>query len=398
ANVIEEATYYSHLAQKAFAEYCIGVPLWAAGGNMAVSRTYVGDTQAEYSYHGRYWRGFVSIPGYGVDNGFTFMNMRPTATSRPLGSAIRYGFRTDRLSSMNAIYANWLWDNIVIDLCGYESLLATDPYTREIKPWLCDSFRIGAYYDENGSLLTNMTFTMRRDAYWSDGVKVSFDDIEYTFVTMKDDLVARGFHQPWWTSNVQNIADIIQHSDTEFEIRLDSKSVFAVGWVGRNRILPKHIWEPICKGNPRLKDGAAWDPTTFAPDINLIHSGAWCFSTYTPGVSILLKAHKPGIAVTTSGISDPNWLASTSVASPYGWFRYFRDEDLNHDDRVNILDVIMLAGFYGAKEGNPDATRPAYDRQYDINGDGAINVLDAIRLAQVFGWPNNERAESPAYP
>jgi ABC-type transport system substrate-binding protein len=392
ANTIEEATYWAHIAQVAFAENVLGVPLWSAGGSKAVSRTYVGP---ESNYYWRYWRGFVSIPGYGVDNSFTFLNMRTAGRSQ--GGTIRYGFQTTTISKLNPVYS-LLWDNTVLDLIGYESLLTRDPYTRKYKPWLCDSFKVGTYEDGNGSLLTNMTFTMRRDAYWSDGAKVSFDDIEYTFVTMKDDLVARGFHQPWWTSNVQNIADIIQHSDTEFEIRLDSKSVFAVGWVGGNRILPKHIWEPICKGNPRPKDGAAWDPTTFAPDINLIHSGAWCFSTYTPGVSILLKAHKPGIAVTTSGISDPNWLASTSVASPYGWFRYYRDEDTTHDYKVNILDCIQTGNRFGATEGNPDPTRPTYNRRNDVNGDGAIDVLDAIRLASVFGWPNNELQESPVYP
>jgi len=393
ANVIEEATYYSHLAQKAFAEYCIGVPLWAAGGNMAVSRTYVGDTQAEYSYHGRYWRGFVNIPGYGVDNGFTFMNMRPTATSRPLGSAIRYGFRTDRLSSMNAIYANWLWDNTVIDLVGYESLLARDPYTRELVPWLCDSFKVGVYYDENGSLLTNVTFTTRRAAYWSDGTPITFDDIEYTFMTMKKDLNARGLPDPWWISNVQSISQMIKHSDTKFEIKLNVKTVFAVGWLGSNRIMPKHIWQPICTGQPRPSDGTPWDPTTFAPDINLIHSGAWCFVSYAPQATILLTAHKPGTTVTTSGITDPNWQGSIPITSTNGFFRYFRDEDLNKDDKVNILDAILLAGKFGKKEGDV-----GYSRVIDPNGDGKINILDAIRLASVFGWPNQEKTESPAYP
>jgi hypothetical protein len=393
ANTIEEATYWAHIAQEAFAEYCIGVPLWAAGGNKAVSRTYVGNTPAETDYHGRYWRNFVNIPGFGVDSYFTFMSMRPTEIApRAVGGTIRYGFKTSTLNSMNPIYTNWLWDNTVIDLVGYESLLYREPYTRMFKPWLSDSFTIGTY-DNGGTPSTAINFTMRRAAYWSDGTPITYEDIEYTFVTMKNDLALRGLPDPWWISNVQNIVQMIKYDATHFEVRLDVKSVFAVGWIGGNRILPKHIWEPICTGAPRPIDGAAWDPTTFAPDINIIHSGAWCFNTYETGASILLTAHKPGTTVTTSGITDPNWQGSIPITSTNGFFRYFRDEDLNKDDKVNILDAIKLANAFGAKEGDAK-----YNRAYDINGDGKTNILDAIKLAGYFGWPNPEKTEATPPP
>jgi ABC-type transport system substrate-binding protein len=392
ANTIEEATYWAHIAQEAFAEYCIGVPLWSAGGNKAVHRWYTGNTVPEEGYHGRWWRNFVNIPGFGVDNGFTFMSMRPCEISpRAAGSTIRYGFKTDSLNSLNPIYTNWLWDNTVIDLVGYESLLYREPYTRIFKPWLCDSFVVGTWDDGSGPY-TAINFTMRRPAFWSDGTPITFEDINYTFVQLKYDLAARGLPDPWWISNVQNIIQMIKHSATLFEVRLDVKSVFAVGWIGGNRILPKHIWEPICKGLPRPIDGAAWDPTTFAPDINLIHSGAWCFVSYAPQATILLTAHKPGTTVTTSGITDPNWQGSIPITSTNGFFRYFRDEDLNKDDKVNILDAILLAGKFGKKEGDV-----GYSRVIDINGDGKINILDAIRLAGYFGWPNLEKVECAAY-
>lgn len=393
ANTIEEATFYSHLAQEVFAEYVLGVPLWSAGGNKAAHRWYTGTTPAEAAYYGRWWRNFINIPGFGVDNGFTFLSMRPCEiTPRAAGGVIRYGFATNTLNSMNPIYTNWLWDNTVIDLVGYESLLYREPYTRMFKPWLCDSFTVGTWMNGTEGPLTAINFTLRRAAYWSDGTPITFGDIEYTFVTLKNDLAARGLPPPWWLSNVQNIVQMIPYSPTQFEIRLDVKSVFAVGWIGGNRILPKHIWQPICTGAPRPIDGLPWDPTTFAPDINLIHSGAWCFDTYTAGATILLRAHKPGVTVTTAGISDLNWAASLPITSPYGFFRYFRDEDLNKDDKVNILDAILLAGHFGQTE-----TSPGYSRVFDINGDGRINILDAILLAGKFGWPNPEKTECDAY-
>ncbi|MCJ7505613.1 hypothetical protein MUP05_03955, partial [Candidatus Bathyarchaeota archaeon] len=230
AHTIEEATYYAHVAQEEFAKCVIGVPLWSAGGNKAVHRWYTGDTLPEEGYHGRWWRNFVNIPGFGVDNGFTFMSMRPCEIApRAAGATIRYGFKTLSLNSMNPIYTNWLWDNTVIDLVGYESLLYREPYTRMFKPWLSDSFVVGTWDD---GTKTAINFTMRRAAFWSDGTPITFADINYTFVQLQYDLAARGLPPPWWLSNVQNIVQMIQHSATLFEVRLDVKSVFAVGWIG----------------------------------------------------------------------------------------------------------------------------------------------------------------------
>jgi len=397
ANTIEEATYYAEIAQEIFAENVLSVPLWAAGGNKAVSRTYVGTTLPEAGYTGRWWRNFVNIAGFGVDSYFTFLSMRPTEIApRAVGGTIRYGFKTNTLNSLNPLYATDSTDNAVLDLVGYESLLYREPYTRMFKPWLADSFVVGTW-DNAGDTCTAINFTMRRAAYWSDGTPITFDDIEYTFIQMKLDLAARGLPDPWWISNVQNIVQLVTYSPTQFEIRLDVKSVFAVGWIGGNRIMPKHIWQPICLGAIAPKSGLAWDPTTSAPDANIIHSGAWCFDNYETGTSILLTAHKKGVTVDTGITSDPN-MNSNPVTSPYGFFRYYRPEDYNHDDKVNILDAIKLGNYFGAKEGNPDPSKPIYDRLYDINGYGSIDILTAIKLGNVFGWPNNEKTEATPPP
>ncbi|RLI44761.1 hypothetical protein DRO69_06640 [Candidatus Bathyarchaeota archaeon] len=380
ANTQEEAVYYAHLAQESYAEQVLSIPLYTTSGSKVVSRKPVTPP-----YTDKYWRGFVNIEGYGVDTGFTFLNMRPTGV--PRGGTIAYGFKTTDIRQLNPIYAEWLWDNTVIDLIGYESLVSRNPYDLgEFIPWLADSFKIGTYESE-GDTFSTFNFTLRRDAYWSDGVKVTFEDINYTFLQMDDDLEARGLPPPWWISNVMDIVEMIKHSDQLFEVRMAVKSVFAIGWVGGNRILPKHIWEPICKGETAPKSGEAWDPTTFAPDPDMINSGPWRLDEYVPSSHILLVAHKPDTTVNT-GLSDPN-KDPEDITSPYGYFRYYRDEDLNKDDKVNILDAILLAGAFGAKEGDPK-----YSRTIDINGDGRINILDAILLSGVFGWPNQELAES----
>jgi len=381
ANTIEEAVYYAHLAQEVFASNVLSIPLYSTSGAKVVSRKPVTPP-----YTDRYWRGFVNIPGYGVDNGFTFLNLRPTRVSR--GGTIAYGFKTTDIRQFNPVYSEWLWDNTVLDLIGYEGLVTRNPYDLgRFMPWLADSFKVGTWIDpDTGDELTAIEFTLRRDAYWSDGKKVTIDDIVYTFLQMDDDLKARGLAPPWWVSNVENMVGIDVISPTTFRIRFSVKSVFALGWCG-NRILPKHIWQPICTGAPAPKSGEPWDPTTFAPDPDLIASGPWRLAEYVPNSHILLVAHKKGSTVNTGITIDPNKNAEP-ITSPYGYFRYFRDEDLNKDDKVDIFDIVSIALVFGVQEGEE-----GYSRTIDINGDGIIDIFDLVSAALVFGWPDYEALE-----
>jgi hypothetical protein len=107
-----------------------------------------------------------------------------------------------------------------------------------------------------------------------------------------------------------------------FEVLLDVKSVWAIYWIGGNRVMPKHIWYPIVTGAPRPKDGKAWDPTTFAPDPNLIASGPWRLDDYVSFSHVLLVANKPGSIVDTGITIDEN-ANSVPITSPYGFFNYY---------------------------------------------------------------------------
>jgi hypothetical protein len=68
------------------------------------------------------------------------------------------------------------------------------------------------------------------------------------------------------------------------------------------------------------KSGVAWDPTTFAPDPNLIGTGAWRLDEYSSGNYILLQANRPGSVVNTGITTDPN-ANSVPITSTKGFFR-----------------------------------------------------------------------------
>jgi peptide/nickel transport system substrate-binding protein len=303
ANTQADAVYWARKAQEVFAEAALSITLYSAAGYKVMSKTYVGSE----AYNGEAWTNMVNWPGYGIDNGYTFLNMHTTAHEWMPGGVIRYGFKTTDIRQFNPIYSEWLWDNTVIDLIGYESLLARNPYTLEFMPWVAEWFNVSTYMHPDYGECTKIKFVIRNDVYFQDGVKLTLDDIYFTFVQIDDILKSRSLAPPWWISNVQDILTFSILDPQTFEVLLDVKSVYAVGWIGGNRILPKHIWEPICKtGNP----------SGFAPDPNMIGSGPWRLKEYVANSHILLEANKPGSTV------QSNLPGSTPVTSTYGYFRY----------------------------------------------------------------------------
>ncbi len=52
--------------------------------------------------------------------------------------------------------------------------------------------------------------------------------------------------------------------------------------------------------------------------------------------------------------------------------------DVNGDGKVNILDLVFVAGKFGQPVTDPDQAA-------DVNGDGKINILDLVLIAQHFG-------------
>ncbi|MCJ7423164.1 ABC transporter substrate-binding protein, partial [Candidatus Bathyarchaeota archaeon] len=342
ANDQAEAVENAHIAEYAFCSDALSTPLWTSTGFKAVSRTYSGE---ETPYDGQYWEGFVNVPGYGVDSGYSFLNMHTTDNeygNYPTNNmTIRYGFKVQGVKQFNPIYAEWLWDNTVIDLVGYDSLLGRNPYDLgEFMPMVALQYSAGTYAHPLYGTCSKVVFTLRPDVEWQDGTPVTIADIFFTFVEIDGILESRGFAPPWWISNVQDILSLRVLDPCNFEVLLDVKSVFAVGWVGGNRILPKHIWKPIC---------TTGDPSTDEPDPNMIGSGAWRMNEYEADHHILLTANAANKAVKSP------LAGSTPITSVMGYYRYApiiayanATNDYSHkfnvSTSINSIDVHFVNG------------------------------------------------------
>jgi ABC-type transport system substrate-binding protein len=306
AQTVSDAISSCFLAQKVFAQNALSVPLFSVFGYKAMSRRYVG---SEAPYTGNYWEGVVNIQGYGIDNYWSFLNMHPQGYMLGDGSmTIRWGLSTPSIDSLNPLTANTEEAWKILDLI-YEPLIRRDPYTFELIPWLAESFMPGTYVHPTYGECTKIAFTIQPEAYWSDGTPITTYDVYFTLVELPRILRDRSL-MVWtkytWFEIWEDIIDFTLLDPYNFEVLFNCKSIWAVNWISEIPILPAHIWKPIAKSG---------DPTSFAPDPNVIGSGPWRFVDYSDW-EVFLVANKPGSTVKT------NLPRSTPVTSP-GYFRYY---------------------------------------------------------------------------
>jgi parallel beta-helix repeat protein len=60
--------------------------------------------------------------------------------------------------------------------------------------------------------------------------------------------------------------------------------------------------------------------------------------------------------------------------------KYWNKADVNHDGRVDVLDIFMVANSFGTKIGDP-----SWDPRGDLDGSGTVNVIDVFLVASEYG-------------
>jgi len=312
----------AYMCQEVYATPCkIGsIPIECRYGIKAMKRCYSGTPEVvdeEDRYETQLWKGFVN--GYwakcscggamGINSWWTFLNAYPEG--HLMGDCkhmtIRYGFSVPALRSLNPIYANDYWEWEVLNKI-YDTLLKEDPYTLEDIPWIAKNWEIGTWRSPiDGIARTKIKLTLDTCKKWQDGIPFSAADVIFTMQELPKILAKRGLPPPWWHQKVKFIHNVNIIDPCNIEILFDVQSIWALHWIGELKILPKHIWKPIVETG---------DPTGFAPDPNLIGCGPWRLVEYVDWSHVLLVANKPSSTVKT------NLPGSTSIHSPYGYFRW----------------------------------------------------------------------------
>jgi len=315
------ATAATYDAQVKFAQHAVAVPLWSYSGTKAYKNVPVASSATGN------WTGLVNQKGIGVNSWWSTLSMRTQGAEYP-GIYAQYGF-SSTVSQLNMVYVQWFWDQEVVGRI-YDGGAGRDPMTlASWIPQLYKNWTIGTWIDKSagGEVKTAVKITLRPDVYWQDGQPFTSADIYYTLVEMSKDLLAKGFPPPWWYPTVQYMRSVEVLDPYNVEILLDVYSVWAVGWVIGNVVMPMHIWKPIVdasispSNNPIVQGNQ--------PDANVIGTGPfrWFSGSGTaPGTTIVLVANTPGSVV-------------HSITSP-GYYLYCPIYvDVNPDKGMSNIDI-----------------------------------------------------------
>jgi peptide/nickel transport system substrate-binding protein len=119
--------------------------------------------------------------------------------------------------------------NLGVVTAIYEPLVIYTPTNSKYTPWLAKSWSYGPN-------AMSLTFNLRSGVLWSDGQPFSATDVAYTFQILKKWFAGGGF--PY-------IKNVIAVNPTTVEFTFSQPSSIALGQVGQQVIVPKHIWDTV---------------------------------------------------------------------------------------------------------------------------------------------------------
>lgn len=359
-------------------------------------------------YSRTYWNSFnpdlegaVRSPGYGADNGYTYVNLRWKEGS-------------EKTLTDGRTYVNWIWGEFpesfntmhattvyAVDLISktQDGLMDINPFT------LADMYAMGTDSDvvetPGGPGAMNVTFTLRDDVYWQDGTPYTAWDAKWNWEFLRDNQIPR------YTSVWKTIQDVDVHNDTCVTIVSNETSQFLVyDWAGSAALMPPVVWRLVDgealatimqfapeqnTTKPVWASGIAGYPTDFAkeagswfgdavqghPQTQLYGTGPWAFVSYTGGVAQFERSttYYETTASIETRLADMFHAIGDVGGSPFSPWN-------EPDGVIDVWDMSYLTFNYGfpyyIPPADPDSrTSPGYRDYLDINNDYVVDIGDA---------------------
>lgn len=162
------------------------------------------------------------------------------------------------------LYASWVTSGSI-----FESLLEYDLDKVVLKPLLAESYEVSSSGLE-------MTFRLRGDVHFSDGVAVTVDDIIFTYETVMN----RGVDAARMANYFRDIERVVKIDERVVKFVMRKPYFKSLEMVGGMPILPKHIYEFA-------------DPEEFNKHrSNLVGSGPYVFEKWDVGRKIVLQRNE----------------------------------------------------------------------------------------------------------
>jgi len=381
-------------AQEVNNKFAAYQPLWAA----AAVKAFDSD-----------WTGLVNMPGYGIDNTWSFLNMYKSGDN-----TIDYGAKSG-LEGPHPICAEWVWDWNVIGM-KYDSLIGRNPYNlAEEFGWLAKEWTTGTWtVPESGEEAAVYTFTLRPGILFHNGDPLTPQDVKFSYDFTK----ACGPGVAWVYSDVKNIHHVTTKVEEpalgtdQVKIYMDVSSYWALHWAGMQVILNMDIWMAastkygwgytygmndysLFTNRIKVREYAPWDDdadSSGVTDYKEDATGPWVFESATPlpistSTAIAFKA-------------NTNFYLSQDYVSNYLSWALHCAGDVDNNGKVDSDDGYIIAKSMGTTTAWPHGTGwYQYNAEADIGpthswnmatgvgsyGDGAVDVDDGYTVDHNFG-------------
>lgn len=321
-------------------------------------------------------RGIINSPGYGSDNGWTYLNMHwePGTERYTDGKTLIKWIWGEYPERMNPCYASTVYAWSIIDKT-LDGLIDVNPYTLEDMPGMAEDWNV----TETPTGM-NVTFQLRKDVFWQDGNGYTAEDAKFNWLFLRDNEIPR------YTSMWQYIDDVEVLDTYKVRVILSTTSQFLLyDLAGTAALLPPCVWEPW-NGKP-MKDILGYDPsadttapagagpwfgTDVGPGTCLFGTGAFVFDYYDKVGGVTELHQWAGYHRITTDIQDQLDDLFYAVG------------DVNRDGLVWAADRGQMGVRFGCR-GPPliPEPEPCYSAEVDVNKDGIIDMGD-LSLANYF--------------
>jgi len=228
--------------------------------------------------------GYVPHLGFGaasnVSNSiWTPLNIRLVGQER--GGTVRWVLEQEP-QGLNILTHNSAYDARIFGLVYGPGLIAAEPINNEDIPWEAERWEVGTWTTPEGTEGTKVTYWLRKDITWHDGVPFTAHDVKFTMDYLKEKQVPL-YLEVWDNYSHSEIID-----DYTITVYFNNVSYWHTYNVAS--FLAKHIWEDV----EDYEAFVPWkEPHPTVPGLTkMIGTGPFVLKEYVPGEYVRVERYE----------------------------------------------------------------------------------------------------------